>query len=325
MSGQNNRNTVLATIFVVLLFICVVLIVLILRKTIEIDYYENILLVLLFSAVIFSITFVMFFFLQRNHKPENFGNFERIFRNRVKQNRYFSNQAWQKKYREYVRAHPLKSLDSSSITMDLLKRTIKSRIMLVSSIHLSHIGNILSFITQIIILYSLIKNILACISGGTIFSRWLKTHPEYTGKRDEIIHSYLNGYAFECACFCLVIGDEYIHAFDGHYFQTVRKESIVKVIPVIEHVLLNYINYYNEYQFKIKFIYTEAGEEKAFFVTLDQFQVMMIMMQFFPDVQLANPQYISIEQPHGYISVDQDTSPLVLDRPVSNCLNQVWI
>lgn len=341
MSSRNNVNILLAAIVLALFFLSVIIIVPKLINAIEKNDYEifSFLLIWLgFSAVIFFLA-ILFYFLRDNkpEKKEKYEDVERIFRNRLKHNRYFSSPAWQMKYREYVRTHPLKSLNSSSITVDLLMRNIiKSDVLQEIAADLFWVfcifnkyGGVPGIIIWTILLITRLKNIMSCISSFTIFSRWMKNHPEYSGKRDEIIHSYLNGYAFECSCFCLVIGPEYIHAYDGKSFHTVRKENIVKATPVIDHILRKSIptkiNYYHEYQFKIKFIYTEDEEEKVFLVTLDQFQVMMIMMQFFPDLPSDNPLYTSMKEPHDYISVDNNTSALVLDRNSQTDLSQEWL
>ena len=123
------------------------------------------------------------------------------------------------------------------------------------------------------------------------FSSWLGTHPKYREQKDEIKNSYLEGDAFTCSCNSVVVGKKYVHhAFDGIDFFTEEKDNLKDVKVQVERLMIythsrhSEIYVGDEYHFRIVFCCGEDDILKEYGITLDQFQVKMIMDRFFPDV-----------------------------------------
>lgn len=133
----------------------------------------------------------------------------------------------------------------------------------------------------------------------TFLKTWLKKHPRYKSNIKDISNSYITGDAYECSYFCVVIGPKYIHGFDGEKFNTVLRDNVESCTWVIERLIIYASGRYgeeylgDEYRFNIRFNCKNADSGSSFRITLDQFQIKMIMERYFPDISSdENPKFI---------------------------------
>lgn len=231
------------------------------------------------------------------------------FRKQIENGEYFNKESWQKEYDSYCAGHPLKSLSALSFQSDIscryLRRLLKifwicvliPFISLACSVFITapcHAGlfgfkffwTVLAFACMFA---TGIMGFLYLLSFRP-FSSWLGTHPKYREQKDEIKNSYIEGDAFTCSCNSVVVGKKYVHAFDGTDFFTEEKDNLKDVKVQVERLMIythsrhSEIYVEDEYHFRIVFCCGEGDILKEYGITLDQFQVKMIMDRFFPDV-----------------------------------------
>lgn len=250
-------------------------------------------------------------------RVKNFDDFAYEFRNLLSSDRYFAGDTWKRKYRRYRDRHSLHSLNSHSLLTDLSFRYIRMALwrdwylwlfiipasgmcgyVLVSTLfNLRFPFDLLAFI---LIGSEALYLLVIVFLSFRFFGKWLKKHPHYQDKRDEIAESYLNGYAFECAHFCLVIGNKYIHGFDGHEFHTVERSNVCVAKWLVErlHVYTTMrcgskMFVRDEYRFNINFACGGQDSRDDFHIALDQFQIGMVMELVIPKVSSnVHPIYV---------------------------------
>lgn len=280
------------------------------------------------SLMIVSLIFIMLlFFLVNRRESDLMGkndNDADFFGSLLESGEYFSSMDWQFRYSQYTEGHKPCHLSSGSLGLDLILRYFKkvlrrdfyiplvifplvggtfAQIMQEYGFPDSSFGFMMFCITAVLetvyfgILYYLSQNILRT---------WIKNHPRYQNRMKEINGSYLSGDAFECSYFCLVVGPKYVHGFDGERFHTVLRENITSCAWDIERLVIYSTGKYgeryvgDEYRFSIKFHCKDEDMGSGFKITLDQFQIKMIMEKFFPDVTDAGNPVLKVSKTYGH-------------------------
>jgi hypothetical protein len=275
-------------------------------------------------------------------------------------NGYFSSEAWRGEYRKYASENQLHSVSSSTLTGDLSLRYIRMILRRDYYIPLMVLP-LAAFCLFCVIdselctdagdgdLYLRLMTLLGleALYGGLVFvlsrhffGKWLKDNPQYREQKDEIIRSYLEGYLFSCSYFCVVVGQNYVHGFDGRRFHTLPRDGIKRGRWLVEcdKILwtlrnsdesFDAFNLYvrDEYRFNIYFLctrgdyysVTDNGEfcaRNRFCIPLDQFQVKMIMDRFFQKISSdMKPVFIERNRNRAtYVSIRRCMSPLILDK-----------
>ncbi len=272
---------------------------------------------------------LLFFFVMKhesNLKEKNDDDAE-YFGSLLESGEYFNSMEWQFKYQQYTENSKPHHLSSGSLKTDLSLRYIKKVLrrdfyipllifplvgvtpgMLIQDYSLSDIPfglMMLIFIATLALLEVAYFAILYQVSLRFI-KNWLNDHPRYKNSIKEISDSYNTGDAYECSYFCVVIGSKYIHGFDGEKFHTVLRDNVVSCTWDIERLVIYSTGKYgeryvgDEYRFNIKFLCKDADRGCSFKVTLDQFQIKMIMDRYFPDISSDKNPSFKTTKIYGY-------------------------
>ena len=216
---------------------------------------------------------------------------------------YFTRDVWQRKYGEFRKRHQVRRIFLQSMTMDLSYRFILKRLA-IDYLAFLYLIPFLSLLLSFGIIYfapsgmSTISIFLILLATGvsceflylttvflfsrSIFPKWLAEHPEYRNRASDIRLSYSNGKAFISGYSCVIIGDKYLHAFDGRSFYTVLRKEIQRTGWHIVRKVVRRGRYDDKYLFNIHFSSAGQKRHEDFKITLDQFQIKMIMDVLFP-------------------------------------------
>lgn len=289
------------------IFIIAFILILIIGLVSNPNNSSNYVLVMIGSA---AFILLLFFFVNKyetNLKEKNDDDAE-YFGSLLESGEYFNSMEWQFKYQQYTENSKPHHLSSGNLKTELSLRYIKKVLrrdfyvpLLIIPFAGVTLGQIiqqytlsdtpfglimLSFIAALEVAYFAL---LYQISLKFI-KNWLNDHPRYKNSIKEISNSYNSGDAYECSYFCVVIGPKYIHGFDGEKFHTVLRDNVVSCTWDIERLVIYSTGKYgeryvgDEYRFNIKFLCKDADRGCSFKVTLDQFQIKMIMDRYFPDI-----------------------------------------
>jgi hypothetical protein len=306
------------------------------------SYLENWDLII-FSGSVMMLSLPILFLEFRGDRAKN-DSFASNFRARLNGGEYFNSSCWQKAYSKYRSRYLHHHLPAGSIMTDLSIRCLKicfrrnllwliwlmgfamvAPLMFCELEHLDPdirfaplagcIGIVVSFFIYTLFIY--------------IFARmkcklWLELCEEWEIDQRSVESSYLEGTAFECNYNCVVIGNRYVHGFDGEYFFTVPRNQIREVSWFVERIMIfgrrranprsrTKIYKGDEYRFYIVFSCIDGEKYK---IALDQFQIKLIMDIFFAaeTVKPARISYseTSVDTP-AFISLKKYTSPVLMN------------
>ena len=218
-----------------------------------------------FLAVPALIFILQDFLISEENVKEQDNLFATKFVSLLRTGEYFNSDLWKKAYSEYCANHPMRHVSSGFLLGDLTKRYLKrmlkryitfspySYIWVVYSSFVLYIEG--TFITGFLdltgvatvwflvllwlfIVFCPVLLFALVMLAVSVFkwSRWLEFKRKYPNEYRLIISSYLEGTAFECSYNCVVIDRNYVHAFDGEVFHTVKRRDVKEVRWQVERI-----------------------------------------------------------------------------------------
>ena len=280
-----------------------------------------------------------------SRKREQTDDFARKLFFQLDHGTYFESKSWLNAYRKFCFKHPMARISAGSLSGDLSRRYIKRIIRrdwyiliwipaaaLFLTIYIGNIvGNIVSenFISNsgfvlnwtliscavISVLYAAVLYLLS----GNIFRSWLRNNPQYCHELQQINSSYIQGTAFATPYSCVVVGDPYIHAFDGRQFHTFPKSQIREVFWHVDRFLVFSkggrcgVQKYKGDEYRFYVVFQNAGEMVK--IPLDQFQIRQMMDNYFE--KQARKQYVKHDEievgTYEFSSYKRFTSDLIFE------------
>ena len=273
-----------------------------------------------------AVTIALFFFVIRHERTSlhNNDNDAEYFGSLLESGEYFSSMQWQFLYRKYAeenKPHHLSALGTrEDICFRYIKKVLRRDFYIPLLIFPLVGGTFANMIQEYAFPDSSFLMLMTCITAAfeipyfailylsslKFLQAWTNDHPRYKNSMKEINHSYITGDAYECAYFCVVIGPKYIHGFDGEKFHTVLRENVTACTWDIERLVIYATGKYgeryvgDEYRFSIKFQCKDSDIGSGFKITLDQFQIKLIMDRYFPKISSdENPAY-NVTKAYGH-------------------------
>ena len=311
-------------------------------------YFDNTELadISLIVLVISGIATIAFFLADREDRlrKEN-DSFAMNFYNLLSRGEYFTRPIWQKAYRDYCSGYHHRHGSFFGIRMDLTLRYLKRQLFF-HSVIICLLAMVLGFaaipfcaaledrgfqiclhgdgaravLTMLIvpIVYVLFLAVISFMKS----KKWLDSSDgkEYVVSMPEIESSYREGDFFECSINFVVIGSGYVHGFDGVKFYTAARSMISAVAWKVERFIVFRQNSYtsdyigDEYRFNI--VFKDCNDKELFRIPLDQFQIRMIMDNYF-SAEAAKCTQIGYEErklfSFEFMTMKGCTSPVLLE------------
>ena len=257
---------------------------------------------------------------------------------------YFNSSVWQNAYRDYRTEYQQHRRSSLGIRTDLFIRCLR-RLVVLNSVWmfvctvvagaaniplgdvLKDLGvatadysqNIGDRIIVTVITVPLIYLMVLCLVAFLKSKKWLDSFEEKGIGVREIETSYREGDAFECSINSVVIGPYYVHGVDGEKFYTVPRNMINAVAWNVDRFIISaktkYGTVYKGDEYRFYIVFESGNGEVLFRIPLDQFQIRMIMDNYFPNEAAKSLQirYEEIEiLSHKFFSLKKHTSPVMM-------------
>ena len=281
-------------------FLYIPSIVLIAALTIMDENNTYLRLVFFTSLTLLLIRWITAFFLIESIDDDIYKKFKSL----IYSKKYFSTPYWTKACREYrVKHHPRK-ISATSLKTDLASKYILriiKRDWYIPAVLIPLCAGFLSFSHSSKTDYWMITSVFEAVYFAALivmsnrpYRKWLESGETSEYHCDEINYSYLSGQAFVYSYNTLVIGEKFLHTFDGSDFHTVEKNNIQEIQLGVERIMVQrssrYGKYYlrDEYRFRIKFFHEGGYRDFDFSLVLNQFQIKQIIDKFFPDTPVRD-------------------------------------
>ena len=158
-----------------------------------------------------------------------------------------------------------------------------------------------------------------CLVAFLKSKKWLDSFEEKGIGVREIETSYREGDAFECSINSVVIGPYYVHGVDGEKFYTVPRNMINAVAWNVDRFIISaktkYGTVYKGDEYRFYIVFKSGNGEVLFRIPLDQFQIRMIMDNYFPN-EAAKSFQIGYDEikilSHKFFSLKKHTSPVMM-------------
>ncbi|MBQ1427173.1 MAG: hypothetical protein IIZ03_09710 [Succinivibrionaceae bacterium] len=311
-------------------------------------YFDNTELadISLIVLVISGIATIAFFLADREERlRKKNDSFAMNFYNLLSRGEYFTRPIWQKAYRDYCSGYHHRHGSFFGIRMDLTLRYLKRQLffhsMIICLLAMVLGGAAIPFCaaledrgfqiclygdgdravsTMLIvpIVYVLFLAVISFIKS----KKWLDSSDgkENVVSMPEIESSYREGDFFECSINFVVISSGYVHGFDGVKFYTAARSMISAVAWKVERFTVFRQNCYasdyigDEYRFYI--VFKDCNDKELFRIPLDQFQIRMIMDNYF-SAEAAKCTQIGYEERKlfnfEFMTMKGCTSPVLLE------------